>query len=113
MNDGAKSTSAIALVTAGVGTAFALAACCAIPVLLAGAGVGAAWLTPLVLTAEPHAEVLTGVSAVALIGAVGVVARTPKQCEPSAICARPWFRGSVIAAALVGAVLLVLSKIYA
>jgi hypothetical protein len=57
--------------------------------------------------------VLTGVSAAALLGSVGVVARAPKHCEPSATCARPWFRWTIIGAALIGAALLVLSKVYA
>jgi mercuric ion transport protein len=113
MRDTLKSTGAVALVAGGIGAAFSLAACCAVPALLAAAGIGAAWLTPLVSASQPHAEALTGVSALALLGSVGVVARTPKHCEPNAACARPWFRWSVVAAALVGAILLVLSKAYA
>jgi len=113
MNDGMKSTGAVALVAGGIGAAFALAACCAVPLLLASLGIGAVWLAPVVSASQPHAEALTGVSAIALLGSVGVVARAPKHCEPSATCARPWFRWTVIAAALVGAVLLVLSKVYA
>jgi mercuric ion transport protein len=113
MNDGMKSTGAVALVTGGIGAAFALAACCAVPALLASIGLGAAWLVPIVSASQPHAEVLTGVSAVALLGGVGVVARAPKHCATNSTCARPWFRWTVIAAALAGAVLLVLSKVYA
>jgi mercuric ion transport protein len=112
MSDGLKSASAIALVAGGVGTAFALAACCAMPYLLAGVGIGAAWLAPVVSASQPHAEALTAVSAAALLGSVGVVARAPTHCAPSTICARPWFRWSVIAATLIGAVLLALSKIH-
>ena len=108
-----KSTGAVALVTGGIGAAFALAACCAVPALLAAAGVGVAWFAPLVSASQPHAQALTGVSALALLGSVGVVARAPKHCEPSATCARPWFRWSIIVAAFVGAILLVLSKVYA
>jgi mercuric ion transport protein len=113
MNDGMKSTGAVALVAGGIGAAFALAACCAVPVLLASLGIGAAWLAPIVSASQPHAEALTGVSAIALLGSVGVVARAPKHCEPNATCTRPWFRWAVIAAALIGAVLLLLSKVYA
>lgn len=113
MNDRMKSTGALAMVAGGIGSAFALAACCAVPALLAGAGIGAAWLAPVVSASQPHAQVLTGVSALALIGSVGVVARAPNHCSPKATCARPWFRWTIIAAALFGAVLLLLSKIYA
>jgi mercuric ion transport protein len=113
MNDSMKSTGAVALVAGGIGAAFALAACCAVPLALASLGIGAAWLAPVVSVSQPHAEVLTGVSAIALLGSVGVVARAPKGCEPNATCARPWFRWAIIAAAFVGAALLVLSKVYA
>src|SRR5215212_6021444 len=113
MNDSVKSSGAVALATGGIGAAFALAACCAVPGLLATVGIGAAWLAPVVSASQPHAEALTGVSAIALLGSVGVVARAPKHCEPNATCARPWFRWTVMAAAFVGAVLLVLSKVYA
>jgi mercuric ion transport protein len=113
MNDSMKSTGAVALAAGGVGAAFALASCCAVPALLAGLGLGAAWLAPIVSASQPHAEALTGVSALALLGSIGVVARAPRHCEPGATCARPWFRWTVIVAAFVGAFLLLLSKLYA
>lgn len=113
MNDGMKSTGTVALVLGGVGTAFALAACCAVPALLAAIGVSAAWLTPIVSASQPHAEVLTGVSAIALLGSVGVVARAPQHCDASATCARPWFRSLILIGAVAGAALLIASKLYA
>jgi mercuric ion transport protein len=113
MTDGTRIAGAIGLVTGGIAAAFALASCCAIPIVLAAAGLGAGWLAPIVSASQPHADVLTGVSAVALLGSVGVVARAPTACEPGSVCARPWFRRAVIAAAIVGAALLVLSKLYA
>ena len=112
MNDGAKSTGAVALVTGGIASAFALAACCAIPFFLAGFGLGSAWLAPIVSTSQPHAGVLTAISVLALLGSVGIVWRAPKHCEPGSLCARPAFRWSITAAAVVGAILLMLSKIY-
>ena len=112
MNDATKTMGAIAFVTGGAAAAFALAACCAIPFLLAGLGIGAAWLGPVASAAEPHANALTGLSAMALFGSVGVVSRAPKHCDPGAICARPWFRWINIPLAFLGAILLVLSKIY-
>ncbi len=113
MNDGAKSTGAVALVTGGVAAAAALTACCAAPILLAGIGIGAGWLLPIAAVSDPHANVLTAVSAAGLIGGVAVVARAPRHCKPRSVCARPLFRWSVIAAAITGAVLLILSKLYA
>jgi acetyl-CoA acetyltransferase len=42
MNNGMKSTGAVALVAGGIGAAFELAACCVVPVLLASVGIGPA-----------------------------------------------------------------------
>jgi mercuric ion transport protein len=113
MNDGMKSTGALALVTAGIAAAFALASCCAIPIALAAAGVGAGWLAPLVSASQPHAEALTAASAIALLGSVSVVARAPKHCGPNSTCARPWFRWTVIGGAVSGVALLISSMVYA
>lgn len=113
MNDGAKSTGAIALVTGGIASAFALAACCAIPFLLAGVGLGSAWLAPVVAASQPHAGILTVFSLGALAGSVALVWRASGRCEPGSLCARPAFRWSVTGAAVIGAILLLLSKIYA
>ena len=113
MRDGAKSTGAVALVTGGIVSAFCLAACCAIPILLAGVGIGADWLMPVVSASQPYATILTVFSALALVASVVIVWRAPKHCEPGSLCARPWFRWSVTGAAVIGAILLALSKIYA
>lgn len=110
MNDGFKSTGAIALVTGGIASAFALATCCALPFLF---GSAALVFAPIALASEPHNQLLTAIAAVGLLGSVGVTARAPKHCQPNAVCARPWFRWSIIIAALVGLVLLVLAKVYA
>jgi len=110
VNDGLKSTSAVALVAGGIASAFALASCCAFPILLGSAAVG---LGPIASAAEPHDTLLTAISAVGLVGSTGVAARAPKHCETGSLCARPWFRLSIIGAAVVGAILLVLSKVYA
>lgn len=110
MNDGLKSTGAIALVAGGIASAFALATCCALPVLF---GSAALTFAPLALATEPHSQLLTAVSAVGLVGSVGVAARAPRYCRPNAVCGRLWFRWSIIVAAALGAVLLVVAKAYA
>ncbi len=110
MTDGLKSTGAVALVASGVAAAFALATCCALPFLF---GSAALVFAPIALASEPHGGLLTAVSAVGLLGSVGVAARAPKHCEPEALCSRPWFRRSIFLAALVGFTLLVLAKYYA
>ncbi len=110
MDDKLKSTGAVALVTAGIASAFALATCCAIPFLF---GSAALVFAPIAVTSEPHNQLLTAISAIGLVGSVGVAASAPKYCKPDSVCASPRFRWGVFAAAMVGAVLLVLAKVYA
>lgn len=107
-----RSGGAIALVTSGIAASAALAACCAFPVLLAGAGLSAYWLQPVAAFAEPNSFVLNAIAVLALVGSVVLVVRAGRTCEPGDLCARPLFRWSIIAAAVLGAILLVLSKIY-
>lgn len=114
MKDEIKTTGAVALAGSGIVAAFGLAACCAIPFLLAGMGLGAAgWLAPIVSVSQPHATILTFFSLAALLGSVVVVWRAPTHCQPGSLCARPTFRWAVTSVAAVGAILLVLSKVYA
>jgi mercuric ion transport protein len=110
MNDGVKSTGAVALVASGIASAFALATCCAFPILFGSAAVVFA---PIAVATEPHSQLLTAISAIGLIGSIGVAARAPRHCKPNAVCARPWFRWSIIAAAVLGAVVLIAAKYYA
>ena len=108
-----KSNGAIALVTGGFASAFCLAACCALPVLLIGTGIGTGWLAPFVSFSQPHAGVLSAFSLVALVGSVGLVWHRSTRCEPGSLCATPTFRWTITGAAALGLVLLALSKIYA
>jgi mercuric ion transport protein len=110
MHDGLKSTGAVALVSGGIASAFALATCCAFPILL---GTAAAGLAPIALATEPHDQLVTAVSAIGLIGGVAIAGGAPKHCKADSVCARSWFRLSVVGAAVIGAVLLVLAKVYA
>lgn len=113
MNDKVKTSGAVALVSSGIAAAFGLAACCAIPFLLAGLGIGAAsWLAPIVSVSQPYATVLTIFSLAALVGSIVIVWRARRHCQPSSVCARPAFRWAVTGAAAIGAILLVLSKTY-
>lgn len=113
MRDKVESGGAVALAGSGVAAAFALAACCAIPILLAALGIGSSWLVPVVSASMPFTGLLTAFSVAALAGSVFLVVRAGRTCQPGDLCARPGFRWSVIVAAAIGAVLLVLSKIYA
>lgn len=110
MTDGLRSSGAVALVTGGIASAFALATCCAFPILFGSAAAG---LAPIALAAEPHSKLLTAISITGLVGSVGVAALATRNCKPNSVCARPSFRWGVIAAAVAGGVLLVLAKAYA
>jgi mercuric ion transport protein len=113
MNDGAKTSGAVALAAGGIASAFALAACCAIPFFLASVGLGAAWLAPIVSVSQPHATALTVASLIALVGSVVLVWMALGTCAPGSICSRPVFRWTVTGVAGLGFILLVLSKVYA
>ena len=108
-----KSSGAIALVASGIASAFALAACCALPILLAGIGLSPYWLIPVATVGTQFSTALTVLAVVSLAGAAFIVSRSAKTCAPGDLCARPWFRVSIIAAAIVGTGLLILSKLYA
>jgi mercuric ion transport protein len=101
---------ALALVTSGVGAAFSAAACCGLPVILAGAGVGTSWLFPVAAVAARYGTGLILFAAAALLASLLLVARTPRTCVPGALCARPGFRLFVGFAALSGLGLLVVAR---
>jgi mercuric ion transport protein len=113
MNRDPKSSGAVALAAGGIASASALAACCALPFLLVSLGLGAGWLMPVAAVTQPYTTMLTVLSVLALAGSVILVVRAGRTCEPGSLCARPAFRRSIIVAAIVGALLLVASKIYA
>ena len=112
MRDAARSAGALALAAGGLASAFAFASCCALPAILAGAGLGTAWLAPAGELGGRLGAWLATASLPALIGAEWLVARASRQCAPDALCARPAFRITIAGVAVIGAVLLVLGQIY-
>lgn len=113
MQDRLKSGGSVALVVAGVGSAFALASCCALPFLLVTAGLSPYWLGPIAERAEFHTDFLTVLAVLSLAGAAFMALRSPKLCAPGSFCARPLFRVAIVAGVAIGLTLLILSKIYA
>jgi mercuric ion transport protein len=96
----------------GFGAAFALAACCALPMLLASIGLGGAWLFGIARIAAHHRLVFLAIAVVFLLAGAVALGR-----QISGSCATGWCRHtavrSVLAAALVGGlVLLVLGYRY-
>ena len=107
-----KSNGAIALAASGIASAFALAACCALPMLLVGAGLSPYWLAPFGTVGVQFRFPHTVLAVACLAGAAFIVFKSAKTCEPGDLCARPWFRGSIIVAAVIGSGLLIASKLY-
>ena len=113
MIKGRRFFGAAGLASAGLATSFGLAACCALPILLAGAGIGTAWLAGPSSIADPIRGYLTPVAAIALCGAAFLVLRSPKSCAPGDLCARPVARVVLGALVVIGAILFYLSTQYA
>ena len=96
----------------GFGSAFSLAACCGLPVLLPAIGVGAAWLAPVARATSPFEAVLPWIAAIALAGSLLLVLRAPRLCAPGSLCARPAVRSGLFALTVLGAALLILWLVY-
>ena len=101
---------------AGVAAAFAAAACCALPVLVAGAGLGTAWLGTIASVTSPYRNVLLALAAVSL--AAGAILlwrqqRVARICVPGGVCASPATRLLTLVGLLAGFVLLWLGYSYA
>ena len=94
---------------AGFAAAFALASCCAIPLLLYTLGIGTTvWLTRVGIFSIQYKESLTW-AAVAGLGAGGFFLWRQwqaKSCAPDSLCARPWVRWLTASALLLGVVML-------
>lgn len=101
---------------AGIAAAFGAAACCALPALFAGAGLGTAWLTTVALAASPYRELLLAVAAASLlIGAILLwrqQQRATRACTPGGLCARPTSRLMTLGGLVAGAILLWLGYTY-
>lgn len=104
----------VLLAAAGLAGAFGVAACCALPFLLAGVGIGTAWLGGIALVAAPHRSLLMAASAICLVGGAVLLwrQRAGAACAPASICARPAMRSLTLAGLLAGLVFLCLGYIY-
>lgn len=99
----------------GLAAAFGVAACCGLPFILAGLGLGTAWLGGVALLAEPHRQLLLVIAALLLAG--GAVAlwrqhRAAQACRVEGVCARPGVRLLTSVGLLIGASLLVVGYLY-
>ncbi|MDE1915949.1 MAG: mercuric reductase [Sphingomonadales bacterium] len=107
--------SAAVLTIGGVTAAFAAAACCALPVLLTGAGIGSAWLGGIGSVAAPHRNLLLWLSVFSLTaGAVLLfrVQRAAIACGAGGGCTPRWLRALLLLGLVSGATLLWLGYSY-
>src|SRR3546814_14987580 len=66
-SDKAKLGGAVLLTVSGISAAFGVAACCALPIFLATAGIGTAWLAGIASIAAPYREIWIVISALSLL----------------------------------------------
>lgn len=111
MSTSKQTTGITALAAGGLASAFAVASCCALPIIFAALGLGAFWFAPVGAAAMPYDGPLTALAVAGLLLSVVLVVRASKTCAPGDLCSRPWFRRSIIGVALAGTLLLVLSWI--
>jgi mercuric ion transport protein len=94
-----SSGSMTALLTlSGLGAAFGLASCCALPFLLAGLGLGTAWLAGIGLFALFHRTAFIAVALIGLGGAAAQLWRQRRTMKPAAwtIIGVVWLIGAVL-----------------
>lgn len=108
----APSAGAATLSLGGLASAFSLAACCGLPMLLPAIGLGTAWLVPVARATSPFEAVLPWIAGLALAGSLVLILRAPRLCAPDAPCTRPAFRFGLLALTALGAALLVLWLVY-
>ena len=110
-----RPTSVTLLTLTGIAAAFGAAACCGLPLLLATAGIGSAWLSGVSVMAAPYRVLLLVLGAVGLAGGGVILLWQSRRavCTPGSLCASAAFRGIVIAGLLIGTMLLYLGYAYA
>lgn len=106
---------AVSLALGGIAAAFGVAACCALPFLLASAGIGATWLGGIGIVAAPYRTPLLAVGALCLLaGAVMLVRQqvAAARCGPDGVCTPVAMRIVTLIGLIIGAVLLYLGYRY-
>lgn len=101
---------------AGLGAAFGVAACCALPVLLTSAGIGVAWLAGVAAFVAPNRPVLLALGGLALLVAAVQLMRLQRAAMTSrakGAGAAAAVRAALLVGLLAGTALLVLGYQYA
>ncbi|GAA3677512.1 MULTISPECIES: mercuric reductase [Acetobacteraceae] len=111
-----KGIGAASLTLGGIAAAFAVASCCALPILLTSAGLGVAWLSGIAVATAPFRTPLLIVGALFLLFGAVLLGRqqvAASRCGPDGVCTPPAVRIFTFAGLLVGVVLLYLGYRYA
>lgn len=107
--------SAAVLTVGGIAAAFGVASCCALPLLLTAAGLGAGWLGGIAMASSPYRTLLLSSSAVFLIGGAILLWRQQRRamtCGSDGACTPPAVRTALLVGLMFGAILLWLGYSY-
>lgn len=107
-----KETGALLLSLGGLAAGFGAASCCALPMLLAGAGLGSTWLIGVAVIAAPHRIALASAAVVCLAAGAGVFA-WHRRAVACGACGHRMLAPLVTITVALGAVLAVLGYMYA
>lgn len=115
VSDQKQRRGAVLLVTSGIASAFGVAACCALPILFATAGIGTAWLTGIATISAPYRNVLMIVSLISLLASTTLLWRIQQNARRrgnDTACTPIWLRLGLLVGVLIGAGLLVAGYMY-
>ena len=111
-----KAAATTFLTFAGLGAAFGLAACCALPMIMISLGLGTAWLGGVASIAAPNRALLMVVAALAFGSGAVLLWRQQRHaatCGPNGVCTPPAVRVLTLAGLIIGVVLLIAGYLYA
>ena len=114
-SDKTRLSGAALLTLSGIGAAFGVAACCALPIMLATAGIGTAWLAGIASVTAPHRDIWIAISALSLLISAFMLWRAHQnavRCGGVAVSSPRWLRIALAAGLLAGTALLVAGILY-
>ncbi|MCY7398244.1 MAG: mercuric reductase [Sphingomonas bacterium] len=110
-----KASASAILTFAGLGAAFGVAACCALPLLLISLGLSTAWLGGIGSIAAPIRALLLVFAALALAGGAILLWRQQRhatKCGPNGVCTPLAVRVVTLVGLLIGVTLLIAGYLY-
>lgn len=110
-----KGLGTASLTLGGIAAGFGVAACCALPMLLASVGIGSAWLAGIAMAALPYRVALLAIGALCLLAGAALLVRqqaAAARCASDAACTSRVTRLITLPGLLIGAILLWLGYVY-